>query len=126
MSRVESTFKTVKNAFIVVGSILIPLLFVKILWLYIIMYWRLMFSILAAGTGVLFLVFYLKAYTPKTIYIKIKSYFSEKELIEEYIADEFGKSEVLKRSKNFLFIGIGLIVIAVYLINQYFLMNIKK
>lgn len=113
---VQSTFKTAKNTVTVLGSVLIPLIFFQILWPYAEKYWRLLAGALSVASGILFTLYYFRVFTPSTIWNKIKAYFSEKELMTEYMANAFGKNEILGRSRNFLYIGTALLILGFYLL----------
>jgi len=119
MANISGFAKVTQRAIWVLMLTVVPIALISAVWDSIVEYVPLFFSVVfLMGSGI-FLFFYIKFYDYHEVMIKIKRFFSAKESMDEYIFRRF-KGEQRNRSKSFLIISVGLMLLGGYTMYQYF------
>ena len=119
MGKIGGFAKVTQRAIWVLMLTIVPIVLISVVWDKIVDYLPLFFSVVFLMGSGMFMFYYIKFYDFKVLMFKIKRFFYEKESIEEYMFNRF-RGEERRRSKHFLVISIGMMVIGGYLLHLHF------
>lgn len=119
MANIGGVAKVTQRAIWVLMLTVVPIALISAVWDSIVDYVPLFFSVVfLMGSGI-FLFFYIKFYDYHAVMFKIKRFFSTKERMDEYMFRRF-QGEQRHRSKSFLIVSIGLMLLGGYTLYQHF------
>jgi hypothetical protein len=119
MANIGGVARVSQRAIWVLMLTVVPIGLISAVWDSIVDYVPLFFSaIFLMGSGI-FMFFYIKFYDYHSLLFKIKRFFSAKESMDEYMFRRF-QGEQRNRSKSFLLISIGLMILGGYMLYWYF------